>query len=316
MEHILSAVNVVIPVFAVIVTGFFLRYKKLIDEGFVQMAMKVVFNVGLPGMLFTKISSSDMSILIEGNAGKLALFVFISVTIAFILAKIVAKVIVKDEKSRGTFVQGSFRSNFIIIGSSVLFSLFGDASALLVAIVTVIVVPYYNILSIWVLSEESHKHPIHNLIEVAGKVVRNPLIIAIVLGFIASAMKLQLPVPVSSTISMLGATGTPLGLLGIGAYMDPRSLSSVKESLAAVGLKIVVFPLIMTLAAIVFNFTYMESTIIFVLFASPTAISSFIMATALGGNSRMAANIVIIGTGLSLMTYIVGLSALAMIYGA
>lgn len=314
MAHIVSAVNVVIPVFVAILVGFLLRYKKMIDEAFVGMAMKLVFNVGLPGMLFTKVSGADMSILVSGNAGEMALFVFVTVTLMFFIARGTASFVVKDEASRGTFVQGAFRSNFIIIGSSVLFSLFGDASALLVAIVTVIVVPYYNVLAIWVLSEESHKHPLQNLFTVAQKVARNPLIIAILLGFIASALKLQLPIAVTSTIKSLGAMGTPLGLIGIGAYMDLKNLSSIKESLVAVGFKIVIFPLLMTVLAILFGFGYMETCIVFILFASPTAISSFIMATAMGGNSRMAANIVIISTGLSLMTYIIGLSTLAMYF--
>lgn len=315
MEHILTAVNVVIPVFAVIATGYFLKSLKVINQNFVDMAMKVIFNVGLPGMLFSKVSQSDVAGIMNGDSLWYALYVFVATLFMFFIAKAIAYFVVKDKSSRGTFVQGSFRSNYIIIGYSVLFSMFGDAIALNMALVMIVVIPLYNILAIWVLSEDEEKHFLHNIVEVSGKVVRNPLIIAIVLGFIVAAMNVEIPVALSSTISMLGSIGTPLGLIGIGAYLSFDDMGSVKVSIVAVMLKLVVGPLLAVLAAYMLGFSYMESAIIFVLFGSPSAISSFIMATALGGNSKMAANIVIIGTGLSLLTYIVGLSSLGLLYG-
>ena len=69
------------------------------------------------------------------------------------------------------------------------------------------------------------------------------------------------------------------------------------------------------LLAVILGYSYMDVTILFILFGSPAAISSFVMANALGGDSKMAANIVIISTGLSLFTFIIGLSSIALIFG-
>ena len=51
----------------------------------------------------------------------------------------------------------------------------------------------------------------------------------------------------------------------------------------------------------------MRSGIMFVLFASPTAIVSFIMAEAMGANSKLAGNIVLISTVASVFTIAAGI---------
>jgi len=61
-------------------------------------------------------------------------------------------------------------------------------------------------------------------------------------------------------------------------------------------LKIVLIPAISTYGAICFGFQGQELGILFVLFACPTAVSSFIMADAMGANDKLAGNIILIST--------------------
>lgn len=315
MEHIIVAFNVVSPVFALIGTGYYLKQKKVVNEDFVQMAMKLIFNVCLPVLLYLKVSSSDVNSVVKGDSVSFITYVFLSTILIFLIAKLIAKYMVKDKKSIGTFVQGSFRSNYIIIGYSVLFSMFGNAVIERVALLVIVIVPLYNILAIWVLTESNDTSGLRNITEVSKKIIRNPLIVGILLGFISAIFKIKLPVAINTAITMLGSIGTPLGLLGIGAYLSFSELKSVKVSLYAVALKILIFPAVVTYISYLLGFSFMDSTIIFVLFGSPASISSFIMATALDGDSRLAANIVILGTGLSLFTFILGLTSLAFLYG-
>ena len=232
----------------------------------------------------------------------------------FFIAKLYASKFVAD-KSQGAFIQGSFRSNYIIIGYSVLYSIFGDLIISRMALLVIVVVPLYNVLGIWALSEDKEKSAIDNLKLVAKKVVTNPLIIGIVLGFIVAVLNISVPVIIESTVSKLGATGTPLGLLGIGGYLTFNGLKSSGKAVVAVFFKIVLFPILIVIIALLLDYNYMDTTLLFILFGSPAAISSFIMANALGGDSEMAANIVIVSTAFSLLTFIIGLSSLALIFG-
>ena len=314
MVHIIAALNVVLPVFAVIGIGYFFRWRKMIDENFVNMAMKVIFNACLPSMLFLKVSQVDVNLLFNEDALRFVGFAAGLTLVIFFISRGLAKYVMSDEGSRGTFVQGAFRSNYVILGYAVLYNLFGDQIIGRMAISLIVIIPLYNILAIWVLSAKGSGSRSDNLRSIFKKIATNPLIIATLLGFIVSWNQLEVPLIVNSVMTMLGAIGTPLGLLGIGAYLNFNELDTMKDGLKAALLKIVVFPFMAVTIAVLLGFSYVDTAIIFVLFGSPAAISSFIMASALGGNAKLAANIVIISTGLSLITFVIGLTLLSVIY--
>lgn len=314
MSHILAALNVVLPVFSVIAIGYFFRWRRMIDENFVNMAMKVIFNACLPSMLFLKVSQVDVNVLFNRDA---LLFVGFAagLTVAlFFSARALAKYMIKDDDSRGTFVHGAFRSNYIILGYAVLYNLFGDQIIGRMAVLLIVIIPLYNILAIWVLSEKGSGSRHDNLMNILKKVATNPLIISILLGFIVSLNRMTVPLMIHSAMTMLGAIGTPLGLLGIGAYLNFKEVDAMKDGLKAAMLKVVVFPMVAVILAVLLGFSYVDAAIIFVLFGSPSAISSFIMSSALGGNAKLAANIVIMTTALSLVTFVIGLTLLSIVY--
>lgn len=314
MAQIMVAFEVVSPVFLIIFVGYFLKTKGIINESFIQMAMKVIFTICLPGLLFLKVSQADVKTILSGDSLKFTVFVVLTTLLVFFIAKVFASKFV-EHKSQGAFVQGAFRSNYIIIGYSVLYSMFGDLIISRMALLVIVIVPLYNVLAIWVLSEDVDKSWQENVKAVFKKIVTNPLIIGIVLGFLVALLKLNIPVILESTLSKLGATGTPLGLIGIGGYLTLDGLKSNRMTYISVFIKIVLSPLIVVILAILLGYGYMDITILFVLFGSPTAISSFIMATALGGDGKLAANVVIISTGFSLLTFIVGLTLLSTFIG-
>ena len=66
----------------------------------------------------------------------------------------------------------------------------------------------------------------------------------------------------------------------------------------------------MTYGAFLFGFRGYDLGILFILFACPTAIASFIMAEAMGSNSKLAANILLMTTLVSLVTITLGLFVL------
>lgn len=312
MDQIIVALEVVAPVFIIIALGYFLRSKKIIDEAFIKIAMKIVFNICLPGMLFLKVSQADTGMIFSKENFAFSSLVFLLTLVIFFCSRLLAKFV--EEKSRGAFVQGSFRSNYIIIGYTILYSLLGDQIINRMALLVVVVVPLYNVLAIWVLSEKQDISLIDNFKIVSKKVVTNPLIIGIVLGMLVALFHIKVPSVMEDTVSKLGNVGTPLGLIGIGGYFTLENLKSAKASIISALLKVVIYPVLAILVSYFLGFNYIDTTIIFVIFGSPSAISSFIMATALDGDSQTAANIVIISTGLSLFTYIIGLFSLGILF--
>ena len=309
MTHILSAIEVVIPIFIIIYLGYILKLKHIIDESFVTIAMKIVFTIALPSLLFLKVSQSEFSKLFHPDNMKLVLYMFILIMFMFLFAVLASKIYFK--RIEGAFIQGAFRSNYILIGGAILMSMFGDQATEPLAVSTVMVIPVFNILAILVLNQTSGPNKYKDALI---KIIKNPLILAIVAGLIVSILKWDIPNSFKQTLSMLGAVGTPLGLIGIGSYLNLKELRSSIPTYIAVFLKLIVFPLIAITGAYIFKFNYIETVTIFMLFGSPSAIRSFIMAKAMNNNAALAANIVILTTACSLITYIIGLSVLGYLY--
>jgi hypothetical protein len=72
-------------------------------------------------------------------------------------------------------------------------------------------------------------------------------------------------------------------------------------------IKIVVLPLILTFIAIFLGYRNDDLGIMFIVFACPTAIASFVMADVMGANSKLAGNIIMITTLGSVFTISIGI---------
>ncbi|MFR8330363.1 MAG: AEC family transporter [Clostridium fessum] len=53
-------------------------------------------------------------------------------------------------------------------------------------------------------------------------IATNPIIIGIVVGFVWSALKLPMPLILHKTVSSIGATATPMGLMSMGATFEMK----------------------------------------------------------------------------------------------
>ena len=60
MGNIFFTLNTVLPVFIIIFIGTLLRKIKLINEDFISIASKVVFNLALPSLVFVSVSNADL----------------------------------------------------------------------------------------------------------------------------------------------------------------------------------------------------------------------------------------------------------------
>ena len=74
--------------------------------------------------------------------------------------------------------------------------------------------------------------------------------------------------------------------------------------------KIILFPSVAVFTGVLLNFDSNQLGILFVLFASPTAIASFVMADAMGSNSKLASDIIVVTTLFSVITLSAGIIVL------
>lgn len=305
MENLLFIANIVVPVFIIVALGYFLRQKKLINDNFVSLTSKIVFSVSLPVLIFIEISKIDLDVILDF---KLILFVYAGTIISFLLIWFFSAPFIKNGKDRAAFIQGSFRGNFAVVGLALILNIYGPEKLGKASLVLAFTVPLYNVLAVIALTVPVRKEKNLDLKKTIFEIIKNPLILGVLFALPFSYFKIPVNDMVLKSANYIAALALPLALLGIGGFLN---FDDIKEGLKLTSIstliKILLIPLAATYVAYELGFIADDLGIIFILFACPTAIASFIMAEAMGVNSKLAGNILLITTMFSVITIAVGL---------
>lgn len=297
MESLIVSINAVLPVFFMLALGYFLRIVKLVDDNLIMQANKLVFRVFLPVMLFNNIYKSDLKSIFNP---KLIIFGISSVIIIFLISLLFVTTIRKDNKRRGAMIQALFRSNYVILGFPIVNALFSSSSAI-PSVLAAFVVPVFNLLA--VITLETFRGVKPNFLKIVKSILKNPLIIASVLGIIVNLSSITFPNVIASTISTIGSVATPLPLVMLGAFFRFDSVkNNFKDIIICTLGRLIVCPLIGSVAAMLLGFRGVEFASLLIVFAAPPAIASFTMAQQMDSDYTLSGETVIVSSALSCFT--------------
>lgn len=308
LPNIAFSLNNVLPIFLLIASGYVLKRQKFLNEEFSKVSNKIVFNIALPSMIFESIYSSNLCDVIDR---KLILFCLLAIILFFLLLTGCACVFIKDKTVIGAFVQGAFRSNYLLIGLPLINSLYETSNGHAIqksSFIVSIIIPVFNILSIIILSMYSRSRQELRILKNLRLIVTNPLIIAVLIAVAANLLNIKVPLFFSTTITYISDIAIPLALLDIGSCISISRISKTfRYALIATFLKIVFAPSAVSLIAYWCNFRGSDLVILYILFASPTAVASYIMAKNMDNNAELAASIIFFSTAGSIITVFTGI---------
>jgi len=303
-DNIVFTANIVAPVFLIIAVGYFAKKRKIINEVFVDVTSRLVFQISLPVFIFLEISELDLSQVFNVDQ---ILFITLSTIITYLLIWAGTTPFIKNPEDKSAFIQGAFRGNYAIVGLALISNLFGNDALGKATLILAFLLPVYNVLAVIVLTVPKHQGKI-NFISMFREIILNPLILAVVFALPFSYFKLKLPEIFITTGNYFADLALPLALVGIGGSLNIEKLK--RASILAFSsslIKIVVLPLILTIIAILLGYRNDDLGIMFIVFACPTAIASFVMADVMGANSKLAGNIIMITTLGSVFTISLGI---------
>ncbi|GMU95236.1 AEC family transporter [Ignavibacterium album] len=305
IDNILFTANIVAPVFLIIALGYAAKKMRIINENFVDVTSKFVFSVSLPALVFMQIAEMDLSKTINFPQ---ILFIYTGTITTFILIWLLSIPFIKDGRDRSVFIQGAFRSNFAIVGFAIISNLFGTAALGKAAIILAFILPLYNILAVIVLTVPLRQTNQLSFYPIIKEILLNPLIVAVIVGLPFSYFTIKLPSIIVTTGNFLSDLALPLALIGIGGSLNLEQIKKASTlAFTSSIIKLILIPLILTTTAYFFGYRGIDLGIMFILFACPTAIVSFIMAEAMGANSKLAGNIILISTLGSVFTIAIGI---------
>jgi len=310
LYDLIFSFNAVIPIFLIMLLGLVVRRLKIVDVSTTTQMNSLLFKVVLPIKLFNAVHGSDYSQMLDW---KFVAFLIVSVIVFFFICWIIAVKLIKDDKKKGAFIQGSFRGNYVILGVAISTEVLGFTPPLAVTGV-VMVVPLFNVLSVIILTiygekkGESGKVESGNVIKtIITSILTNPLIIAIFAGITLTLLNIEFIPLLSAPVNMMASLATPFALLIMGASLD---FSKIKErlqlTLIASALKLIVMPVIFIPLAIWLGISPEGIVVLLVLYAAPTAIVSYVMASHMGTDEHLASSIVLFTSLLSILTFTIG----------
>lgn len=303
MNDFIFSVEVVLPIFLVMVIGWTLKQIGMLDDHFVTVANKFNFKVTLPFMLFRDISSVSIY---ECFDLKFVLFCAIASTLCFWMIWGAAKLFLKDQSLRGAFVQASFRSSAAVMGLAFIDNIYGGQSSIMGPLMIIGAVPLYNIYSVIVLTFEANeegKRDTGKIKEACINILKNPIIISIFLGIIVALIGIDFPKIVNDTVSKVAQLATPLALIVLGAGFEGRkAIAKVKPTIVASMIKLVIQPLVFIPIAVYMGFRGEALIAILIMLAAPATPSCYIMAKNMKNDGVLTASIVVMTTALAAFT--------------
>jgi len=144
-DAILFAVGVTLPSVLLLGFGVVMRRTGQVDAAFAAKASRLVFNYGLPCLLFHELMSSEI------HYGQEAVMLAAGVSTTLLLylgAELYAWRFVPEVRDKGVFVQGVFRSNMAIMGLAFVQNAYGNAGLPSGAVYVGVVTLLYNVLSV------------------------------------------------------------------------------------------------------------------------------------------------------------------------
>lgn len=134
-------------------------------------------------------------------------------------------------------------------------------------------------------------------------IVRNPIIIGIFIGFIASLAHIKLPVVFDKAVESIAQTATPMALICIGAGFEGRkAIKKIRPTLIAAFIKIIGLAVLFLPVAVWMGFRNQELVAILIMLASPTTVTAYIMAKNMYNDEVLTSSVVVVTTFLSSIT--------------
>lgn len=260
----------------------------------------VLVYVCAPAMILSSFQSMEYSMVIFGKAMAFLAVSMLTQTLFFLILFLLLRRRYQDARNRVLTV-GAILGNAGFFGLPIITALFPGESV--VACYSTLYITGMNILvftvGVWLLTRDKRYISLR-------AAVLNPTVLSASVGILLYLLRVKFPVPVESTLSLLGKTSTPLCMLVLGfrlASMEFREVFAQPFSYFVCALKLIVFPLFAyALVRFLPWFDPTFKTSLLVLSAAPSAAVILSLAELHGCEQKLCANVVLMTTLFSVVT--------------
>lgn len=291
----------VLPFFAVIGLGYFAGKTGFFPESAAAILTKFVFYFALSAMLFRFSATQSLSEVFDWD---IVLAYFLATLAIYLFVTAVALVRKRGIQEAAVEAQIGVIGNVGFLGIPMLALLMGEAALKpILMILAVDLIVFGSLIVILITGSRDGRVSPAVLKTVARGLMRNPMIVAIVSGFIWSGMGIPVPAPLESFLSLLGGAATPGALFAIGASLASKSTERLAVAVWLSFAKLALHPLAVVVTAFyLFDISAFDAGVLVASAALPVAGNVYIIAQHYGVAPQRASASILVSTVISIVT--------------
>jgi len=298
MSSFFLALHTILPLFLVILFGILMIRVGAATEAWVEILNKYALRIGFPSLIFAALAKMDVgftenSTLLFGNS----LYLIGCMLMAFPLGAVFKTSV----KTKQTMILALAFGNITYLGIPVLINTMGQQAMGTAVILTAVYLFWMFSLAL-VLIEVAGEGKLH-LKTIVIKLVTNPLLIAVILGILASGLKLSPQSSFMKSLDMIGQSVTAVVLLSLGIFMGSQKIGSLKDWAPVFGLAIVIMVIFPGIFYLIFrnsSITELQLRCSVLDAAMPVGLTAYALTQQYNLNAKLAGRLVMLSTFLSL----------------
>lgn len=220
MEQFFQMLDLQLTFLLNLLIGVFAYRSKMITDENRTHFISIILNILLPALVFNSFKNLTTDLLVSG------LYILIASTLVYTGSYIIGALAFRDfdEKKQRIMHYATLVNNVGLAGQPLATSMYGDIGAIFSSIYLVPHRIFMWTVGISILSERSASKG-----SVFYKLLRNPSIIALILGIIRGLLQIPIPSFIDRSIGQLAVTVSPIAAIMIGSIIATIQLDSLFE---------------------------------------------------------------------------------------
>lgn len=281
-----------LPDFALILLGAAIRRWMNLGEQFWLGLEKLVYFVLFPALLINALLRTRLDL---ATALPLIATAYLAMAGGMALGLVPRLLSQVPPLTFASVFQCGFRYNSYI-GLAVAGQLFGHAGIATMGLVVGAGVPLANLVSVWMLAR-------HGQLGLGRELIRNPLILATLTGFLLNLGGLEPPTPLLALLGRLADASIALGLVAVGAALRLKRVPGGRGlALWFLAVKLLALPSLALALGAWLGLSGLAYQVVVLFAALPAATSAYILAVRMGGDGPSVAWLISASTLASMVT--------------
>lgn len=297
--------DIIVPVFGIVFLGYGVARFGLFSEGATKGLSTFVFNFAIPALMFRTMATQDFPEDVEWG---FLIAYFGGGYIAWATGLLVSKHVFKRDFATASIVgMGGAFGNTVLLGIPLILTIYGDAGALPVFLI--IAFHSWQLMSVITILIEGSRGNRQEMWQIprniANGLVRNPIIVAVLLGLAWHFSGFELPKVVDQLTATLGRAALPCAIFAMGASLAGYRIGGavLGEATLMTALKLGLHPLMVFLIGhFIFDLEPLWLHVAVIVSSVPVGVNVYLFGARYNAGDAQAATAIILSTTLSVAT--------------